>query len=295
MRVVVTGSSGRVGRAIVGTLAMAHQVVGIDRTSSPTTTIVGDILNSRLLQETFIHADAVIHAAALHAPHVGLLPDEEFLRVNVEGTRHVAEAALATGVSRLVFTSTTALYGNAPTAGRCRWVQEDTPPEPRTVYHRTKLEAEHELERAACNALAVRVLRMSRCFPEPCEIMASYRLHRGVDLRDVAAAHVAALTDAGQSFQRYIVSARTPFLVEDCESLACDAVAVLKVRSPLLVQQFNQRGWVLPRSIDRVYDSTRAMRQLGWEPRFGFDEVLAQFDRRSPEVLPPMLHATGLA
>lgn len=80
--------------------------------------------------------------------------------------------------------------------------------------------------------LAVRVLRMSRSFPEPADVMAAYRLHRGVDIRDVADAHVQALSNAGDDFQRYIISAATPFSADDCDILARDAASILRQRTP---------------------------------------------------------------
>lgn len=287
MRIVLTGSSGRVGRAIFSALAGKHQVVGIDRTPFSTTHIVGDFAVERLLRVALTGADAVIHAAALHAPHVGFVPDEEFQRINVEGTRLIAKLAAAEGVRRLVFTSSTALYGQAVVAGSCTWIDESTQPQPKSIYHRTKLEAEGVLEDAASSELTVRVLRMSRSFPEPGDIMAAYRLHRGIDVRDVADAHSLALTNRGLCFERYVISASTPFVIGDCERLATNAAAVVKLKSPKLAAEFAQRGWMLPSSIDRVYSSALAEAKLGWCSRFSFEEVLAQMDRRSLEVLPP--------
>lgn len=287
MRIVLTGSSGRVGRAIFAALAERHEVVGIDRSPFSTTHIVADFACEALLSSAFEGADAVIHSAALHAPHVDMISDAEFQRVNVEGTRLVGNAMMAAGVKRLIFTSTTALYGHAASAGHCTWIDESTPPLPKSIYHRTKLEAEQLLEEKAGPELAVRVLRMSRSFPEPGDVMAAYRLHRGVDIRDVADAHLAALGNGGAHFQRYIVSAATPFVRQDCEALARDAASVIRERAPDLVAAFEQRVWSLPRSIDRVYDSGQAELGLGWRPRFGSNEVLDQLDRRSLEVLPP--------
>jgi nucleoside-diphosphate-sugar epimerase len=286
MRVVLTGSSGRVGRAIFNTLAGEQHVLGLDRLPSSTTRVVGDFTDDKLLKPVLEGADAVIHVAALHAPHVQSIPEEEFRRVNVEGTRSVAEAAISAGVQRLVFTSTTALFGNAISVGSCTWIDEETPPLPKSIYHRTKLEAERVLEDIAGTRISVRVLRMSRSFPEPADVMSAYRLHRGIDVRDVADAHAAALTNEGPSFQRFVISAATPFLVEDCPSLAKDAASVIELRAPALAAEFKRRNWKLPSSIDRVYCSRLAEEMLGWRSRYGFDEVLAQLDRRSLEVLP---------
>lgn len=286
MRIVLTGSSGRVGRAIFSALAGRHDVNGIDRSPFSTTHIVGDFADIKPLRSALERADAVIHAAALHAPHVGIVPDAEFQRINVDGTRMLAEAAMAAGVPRLVFTSTTALYGHAVSAGSCTFIDEETPPRPKSIYHRTKLEAEQVLAEMAGPHLAVRVLRMSRSFPEPADVMAAYRLHRGVDIRDVADAHVQALSNAGDDFQRYIISAATPFSADDCDILARDAAFILRQRTPALAATFAEMGWTLPATIDRIYSPARAAEELGWTSRFGFEEVVAELARRSLEVLP---------
>jgi UDP-glucose 4-epimerase len=175
MRIVLTGSSGRIGRAIFTALAPHHEVAGIDRKPSATTTIVGDFADRDLVARALDGADAVIHTAAFHAPHVGVVADREFERVNVEGTQQLAELCASTGIRRLVFTSTTALFGNAIAAGRCTWVDENLTPQPKSIYHRTKLAAENLLVQMASASLQIRALRMSRCFPEAADSMAIYR------------------------------------------------------------------------------------------------------------------------
>lgn len=287
MKVVLTGSSGRVGRAIFAALASAgHEVAGVDIVPFSTTLIHGDCGDPEIMKPAIEGADAIIHTAGPHAPHVGATSDAEFERVNVASTAMLFELARQAGATRFIYTSTTALYGNAVDEGHCTWIDEDTQPHPKSIYHRTKLAAERLLEDLASPALPVRVLRMSRCFPEPAPIMAVYRLHRGIDVRDVASGHLAALTDKGPAFARYILSGKTLFDPADCQQLAVDARAVLQERVPDLAKTFAARGWCLPASIDRVYDASRAQRELGWIPRFSWQEVVAQADRQSLEVLP---------
>ncbi len=288
MRIVVTGSAGRVGRAIHIRLSSTHDVVGIDTTPSSTTDLVGDFADPALLAQALRGADAVVHTAALHAPHVPHASEAVFRRINVDGTRRLLDAAAAAGVARLVFTSTTALYGSAATpAGRAGWVDESLEPEPQTIYHRTKREAECLLEQAAAQGgPSLRVLRMSRCFPEPVQVMAVFRLHRGIDVRDVASAHAAAIHHAGPAAARFVISSATPFQRGDVGALYDDAPSVIARRAPALVARFEERGWPLPASIDRVYAPTAALATLGWQPRFGFGEVVAQYDAGVPEVLP---------
>ncbi|MCW5662232.1 MAG: NAD(P)-dependent oxidoreductase [Piscinibacter sp.] len=281
MRIALTGGAGRIGRAIRARLAREHDVVALDRRAAPTVELVGDLGNETLLDRLCAGADALVHVAALHAPHVGVLPDSEFERINVLGTQRLIEAAARHGVARIVYTSTTALYG---TGG---WIDEDTPPRPRTVYHRSKLAAEALLEHAAAaGGPSVRILRMSRCFPEPAPAMAAYRLHRGVDARDVAEAHTLALAHDGPCCATYVISSTTPFEPGDMPALQRDAVPVLRRRAPGLVAEFARRGWPLPATIDRVYDAARARHALGWAPHHGVASVLAQADAGSTEVLP---------
>lgn len=271
MKILLTGSSGRIGKAIRARLGCQHRVLGLDRVAAPGSEWVGEIDNVALVRSALAGVDAVIHTAALHAPHVGAIADAEFERINVQATRMLADLAVAAGVRQFVYTSTSALYGAAvESVDSAVWVDEALPPQPRTIYHRSKLAAERQLEQcAAATPLQVTVLRMSRCFPEPAPLMAVYRLHRGIDARDVAEAHALALMPTTQQFRRFIVSGATPFQRGD------------------LLRACVDRGWALPRSIDRVYVPALAREGLGWAPQYGYAEVLRQLDAGSDDVLPP--------
>lgn len=286
MKILVTGSTGRVGRAIYIQLCTEHDVIGFDIAPSSTADVVASIQDERAVAGALRGVEAVVHVAALHAPQVGHRADKDFEAINVAATRSLARLAIEAGVRRFVFTSTTALYGAGAAEGEpAAWVTEETVPRPRTIYHRTKLAAEQELERHA-GALAITALRMSRCFPEPAPLMAAYRLHRGVDARDVADAHCAALEWEGPGFRKFIVSGATPFVRSDAAGLGTDAAERIRKRAPELAAAFDARRWPLPSRIDRVYDPSKSIAGLGWTPRFGFEEVLAELDRRSAEVLP---------
>lgn len=277
MKLLLTGSSGRIGRAVASALAPAHEVVGLDRQPGPATQHVGDLGDAALLAAALVGVQAVVHTAALHAPDVGRVADEEFRRVNVEATAALAEAAAARGIRRFVYTSTTALYGSGSAAGEpADWVDESTRPRPRTVYHHSKLAAEAVLQEAAArHGLALTLLRMSRCFPEPLPLMAAYRLHRGIDARDVAAAHGLALDSDTPGTRCFVLSGEPPFTRDDAEAAGRDAATLLRARVPALAEAFDARGWALPARLDRIYVPTRAMAALGWRPRYGWQAVLA--------------------
>ncbi len=288
MKILITGSSGRIGRAIFVRLVRNHDVIGFDRVPSSTASFVGDIADRELLNSALKNVDALIHTAALHAPQVGFFSEQEFERVNLQATSILFKCAIAAGVRRFVFTSTTALYGKASChLDRAAWIDESVHPIPMTVYHRTKVAAEEVLESLSLkHGVAITVIRMSRCFPETAPIMAVFRLHRGVDARDVASAHELAVLKFDQGFRRYVISGATPFLPDDLALLQRDAPTVLRVRAPGLVEDFAQRNWSLPQSIDRVYCSNRAIQELNWSPKFGYQEIIKLLDTESSEVLP---------
>lgn len=283
----ITGSAGRIGREIYDLLsARGHSVLGIDRIPSRSTDMVADLRDAEKLKSAFHGADTVFHVGALHAPHVGMVSDEEFRSINVIGTERVIKTAKEAGARSFVFTSTTALYGYASQEkNRASWITEETIPQPRTIYHETKMEAEHIVRDFAARAFSVHVLRMSRCFPEIPQEMAVYRIHRGIDARDVATAHASAAVMNEIEFSLHNISGTHPFKRDDCEELKRDASAVIRRRVPLLASAFDARGWQLPRSIDRVYVASKAMKALNWKPQHGYAEVLGQFERKSPEVL----------
>lgn len=277
MKVLVTGASGRIGAAVCVALAAAgDEAIGLDLLPSAHTRFVADLLDTPVLRRALAGVEALVHVAALHAPHVGVRPETEFQRINVDGTRALLDAAAAAGVQRFVFTSTTALYGaGARAQGAALWVDEDTVPEPQTIYHRSKLAAEALLEEAAAQGgPTLRVLRMGRCFAEAPTLMAAYRLHRGVDARDVADAHRLALRDEGTASARFVVAHPTPFDRADADALWHDAAAVITRHEPALAAAFAARGWALPTRIDRVYDARHAVAALGWRPRHGWRSVL---------------------
>jgi nucleoside-diphosphate-sugar epimerase len=279
VRILVTGASGRIGGAIVARLALRHQVTGIDRRPGPLTVEVVDVCDTARLVPLLAGMDAIVHTASLHVPDLAASSVGEFRAVNVDATRRLLAAAGEAGVARFVYTSTTSLYGDAmlPAAGEAAWVTEDLAPRPRDVYDETKLAAEEACLEAARQGLACTSLRMSRCFPEEPRLVALYRLYRGVDAEDVAQAHELALATGRTGHEVYNISAPSPFARADCRRLYEDAASVVLERYPWAEGEFQRRGWLLPRSIDRVYVVDKAISGLGYRPVQDFP---AMFRRR---------------
>ena len=149
MRVLVTGSSGFVGRALIPVLLrQGHQPAEAVRRAPEkpdgrlTTVVVGNIDGTTGWSKALQSAEAVIHLAA----RVHIMRDSaddplaEFRRVNTEGTLHLARQAAEAGVRRLIFLSTIGVHGNSTLHGKA-FTPADTP-SPHDPYSLSKYEAE---------------------------------------------------------------------------------------------------------------------------------------------------------
>ena len=109
MKVLVTGGNGFVGRAVVEELLRrGHEVRSASRRPSEALAKLGvrtltcDLRNAHHVERAVQGHDALVHAASL----TGIGGSRsDFMRTNVDGTRHVLEACARHGVARLVYTS----------------------------------------------------------------------------------------------------------------------------------------------------------------------------------------------
>jgi UDP-glucose 4-epimerase len=308
--VLVTGSSGHLGEALVRALRAAGRAVrGIDRQPSPYTDCVASIADRAALERAMRGARAVLHTATLHKPHVAAQPAQAFIDTNVTGTLALLEAAVQAGVGAFVYTSTTSAFGDAllpPAGAPAAWITEDVAPLPKNIYGVTKVAGEDLCALAHRNqGLACLVLRTSRFFPEADDdplardaygdenLKLNELLYRRVDLEDVVSAHLCALERApALGFGRYIVSATTPLRAEDAGELRRDAPAAVSRRVAGWEAVYARRGWQMARAIDRVYDNARARAALGWQPRHDFASALARV-ARGEALASPLARAVG--
>lgn len=278
MRVLITGSSGQLGSEIARQLGAEHEVVGVDLAPGLWTTHTSSVNDQELMSGLVRDVDAVIHTASLHAPHVSQLSKQAFVDTNISGTLHLLEAAARANVRRFVYTSTTSVYGSALVpAERAVWVTEDLAPRPRDIYDLTKVAAEQLCAQFSAEyGLPLICLRVSRFFEEEAALATIHRLYRGADVRDIAAAHVLAVLNEDIRYGLYNVSARSPFVQHDLADLLRDAQSVIVRYAPKAASAFQELGWRLPDSIDRVYVIEKAERELGYSPRYNFAERLQE-------------------
>ncbi|MDG5487022.1 NAD(P)-dependent oxidoreductase [Sphingomonas sp. BGYR3] len=294
MTILLTGSSGWLGRFLAPMLRDAgHRVVGLDVAPGADTQVIGSVADRALIDRVFAeHAvRAVIHSGALHKPDIARYPAQAFVDVNITGTLNLLQAAVAAGHDRFVFTSTTSLMISQAIrdeAGDAAvWLDETSGPiEPRNIYGVTKYAAE-QLVRLyhATQGLNAIILRTGRFFPEdddthgdpPGEnLKANEFLNRRLTVEDTARAHIAALDAAPRiGCATYLVSAPTPFSRDEAAALKQDAPAVIARHFPDAAARYAARGWQLPSSIGRVYDSAAIQRDLGFRFDTDFASILS--------------------
>jgi UDP-glucose 4-epimerase len=307
MKILVTGSAGHLGEALMRTFReRGTDVRGVDVLPSAFTDIVGDIADREVVDHCMRGITHVLHVATLHKPHVATHARQVFIDTNVSGTLNLLEAAVTNMVRAFVFTSTTSTFGDAltpPAGSPAAWITEDVVPIPKNIYGVTKTAAEdlcrlfHRNQKLPCL-----VLRTSRFFPEQDDVperasafedanlKANEYLYRRVDVADVVSSLEVAMEKAPTlGFGKFIITATTPFKQSDLAQLGADAPSVLARYFPEYADIYAKRGWKMLPTLDRVYVNTRAREVLGWQPRYDFAHVLrsvaAGEDYRSPITL----------
>lgn len=151
--ILITGATGFVGRALSARMIEGSwQLRGAVRNpeqanqlpSGMESTVIGSIGPDTDWTAALEGVDMVIHlAGAVAKGGVGSSQEDIFHRVNVLGSRHLAEAAAESGVRRLVYLSSIEVNG---TASYGKPFTEDDEPNPQTNYGSSKLETERELQ-----------------------------------------------------------------------------------------------------------------------------------------------------
>lgn len=302
MRTLITGATGTVGGAVVHELlAAGREVRALVRDPERARAILpaavelvaGDVTDAASVARAVAGCDAVFHTAGL--PEQWLRDARTFTRVNVEGSRHVGEAALAAGVRAFVYTSTIDVFA---------W-QRGQPFDESTLatapkgsaYERSKQEADRAVVALAARGLPVRYAHPSAVYGEAPQLNPGLndvivRLLRGkvpmllpggipvVLAGDVARGHL--LLERAPVGTRAILSERFVTLVELARAVvdAAGRGRVPRVMPTWLARAVSAGGEGLARLTPRpplipagqlqflledVHpDAGRAVRELGW-------------------------------
>jgi nucleoside-diphosphate-sugar epimerase len=195
-RVVLTGAGGRIGRAIFPLLPADWDVLRTDLEASEDIAAL-DVTDADACHRVFTSADAVVHLAAVPDPAASW---EQLLPANVLGTYHVAEAAAACGVRRLVLASSLHAVSAVPSETQLR---DSDPPRPGNLYGATKAWAEALgawlAATTSTSVVALRIGYFSPHRPDPDTVPAS-ELAAWLSARDAAELVRAAVEAEGLTF-----------------------------------------------------------------------------------------------
>jgi nucleoside-diphosphate-sugar epimerase len=314
MRILVTGGTGFTGKALVRRLLdLGHEVVALDYKEGLRTAelrewgaevVLGSVTDKDVVRHAVEGAEVVHHlAAAFREMNV---PDSHYWRVNVQGTRNVLEAALATGARKFVYCSTCGVHGNIdhPPGG------EDAPIRPADYYQRSKYEAEPLVRAFHQRGLPSVILRPAAIYgpgdPERF-LMIFRRVARGtfpmfgdgrtcyhpLYVDNLVDAFVQAMADGVGDGEAYLIADGQYLPIEELVKRVARTLGV-DVRIPhypvwpviaaghvveKACRPFGVTPPIFPRRVDwyrqnRAFRIDKARRELGYEPKVEIDEGL---------------------
>lgn len=308
-RILVTGANGFVGQALCERLvADGNSVIASLRSPESASSLpegITAVFIKSLAAETdwsdsLAEVEIVVHLAArVHVMHESAAdPLAEFRRINVEGTRTLAQSALACGVKRFVFLSTIGVSGN--TTPPAKPFSEQSPRAPHNDYSRSKLEAEEALRSITSGSPMEFVILRAPLVYGPANPGNALRLFQAVHQRRLlplaavhnrrSLIHVGNLVDAitlccfhpRAAGETYLLSdgedASTPELIRRIASAFGIPARLFPI--PPALMSFGATLLGKRAEVDRLLgsltvDSSRIARDLSWQPPFTMEQGLA--------------------
>ena len=165
MRIFVTGGAGFIGIHLCKKLALLHEVTVYDNFSNsnkenfPTiehvTLIVGDILDNSKLFNSMKNHDLVIHLAAKTDVINSVNNPDDTFETNVRGTQNILDSCNFNNISKIIATSSAAVYQNSDNS-----VDEASITEPLSPYGQSKLDMENIIIQSKIDYVILRLFNV---------------------------------------------------------------------------------------------------------------------------------------
>ena len=287
MRLLVTGASGCLGRALIAQCRGRHQVVGVDLVEPPEEVAgddhlefhVGNAFDEKLFRELAEGCDAVCHTAALHGAHVRTHTLAQFIETNVGGMEMVCRVMSELRIERLAFSSTSEIVvGRDWTASGATLITSATKPCPDSRYSLSKLMAE-QVGRYHATHNGLRIACLRYCGFNRTSRYGDYGLGlicRNLDPSDVAEANLKCIESNRFDFEVSYVSPVSPLTAADMATATTDPAKILEKHWPGSVELLASAGRAIDRPLWPRLDVTRLRQITGWEPAYTFDDFLAE-------------------
>ncbi|RIL11387.1 MAG: hypothetical protein DCC75_02415 [Proteobacteria bacterium] len=311
--VLVTGASGFTGSYVVRELAAnGYSVRAMVRSEDQASklrqdgieVVRADLTDQNSLREAVRGAGSIVHIAALFR-RAGL-PEEEFRRVNLQGTRMLMDLAIESGVRRFVHCSTVGVLGDVAEIP----ADENTPLNPGDMYQRSKADAEDLVmsyfKSGKLNGVVIRpamiygpgdqrILKLFKMISERSffYVGSGQALVHFIDVRDLARAFRLALEQSHLTANIYIIAGSQSLPLKDAVAKIATILNVAEPKIHLPVRPVQLLGSlcelictplrinppIFRRRVDfftknRAFDCSKAALELGFKPHSSFDEEL---------------------
>lgn len=277
MRVLVTGSEGRIGRVVAQTLRQAgHQVRSFDRkpgSGAEPDQLAGDLRDRAIVQEAVAGMEAVVHLGAIPGDWAG--HDAEVMEINVQGTWNVLQSCVEQGVARAVCFSSIQALGNVCGFRPSLYLPIDDayPRHPMSAYQLSK-----HLNEETCRSFTNRHGMATICFrpvgvlreehyanwrSDPPDVarpgtVSNYWAY--VDVRDVADAVLKSLSVEGVTHDAFLLAA-------DDSTTATPTAELVRRFYPDTPWRQDEDAYFSDNPCRSPVDCGHAKDVLGWQPR----------------------------
>lgn len=288
MKVLVTGSKGMIGKEVVSELKNNNiNTIEFDKKNN------GDILDEKKLNEKMKGVDVIIHLA-------GIIDEKnpDLWKINVEGTKKVLQSAINAKAKKIIFLSSTAVYGNTKSP-----VDEDTKINPQNNYGKSKAEGE-KIILSAKNKINVCVIRSAMVFglneywkkmikmlekkyPLPTSGKNTYQIIYSKEL----ARAIITVIKKGKNGEIYLIAGNEkPTLNEFCEMIQEEKGLEKKINHVptwigIIIGKIFRIKLLAPENIkhiskERNYNTTK-IKKLGWRQKTPLREAIKEVIRKT--------------